>query len=340
MSDSLKKQQFKSWLRRPTLFIANAWYLMAAAGQTVVPYALILIIRLISLIIPIELSDASLVYTSSTMQQLLVLALPVIVYAVRHEGVSQSMRLNPPQFDMTLYSFTAALFSVMLCGCLSTWWSLLFEQLGGWLYSSSIPVPTTYEELIVSILLVGVTPGICEELLFRGALMGAWERRGTVKAVVVTSVLFALLHGSVLGLPVQLLMGFALGYVVVVSDSLYAGMTFHTVYNSFTIFLNYLSARQPSVSDALSRMTVSEYIAVTGGYASLLLETLLTGALLAGVLLMMFRAQKQREVEIVKISGGDPAKLTWQELLLLLCGLITVGVAYLEDLLWIFGIIL
>lgn len=340
MSDSLEKQQFKNWLRRPTLFIANTWYLMAAAGQTLVPYALLLAIRLVGLMVPISLSDASLVYTSSTMQQLLVLALPVVVYAVRHEGVSQSMRLNPPQFDMTLYSITAALFSVMLCSCVSLWWSLLFERLGGWLYSSSIPTPTTYEELIVSILLIGVTPGICEELLFRGALMGAWERRGTVKSVVVTAVLFALLHGSVLGLPIQLLMGFVLGYILVVSDSLYVSMAFHTVYNSFTIFLNFLSARQSTVSDLLSRMTVSEYIAATGGYASLLLETLLTGALLAGVLLMMFRAQKQREVEIIKISDGDPSKMAWQELLLLLCGLITVGVAYLEDLLWIFGIIL
>ena len=99
MSDSLEEQQFKSWLRRPTLFIANAWYLMAAAGQTVVPYALILILQLIGMFFPVSLTESTLIYTASTLQQVLVLALLLILYAARHDGVDQAMRLNPPRLE-------------------------------------------------------------------------------------------------------------------------------------------------------------------------------------------------------------------------------------------------
>ena len=339
MSDSLEEQQFKSWLRRPTLFIANAWYLLAAAGQTVVPYALLLILRLVGLFFPVSLDQSTLIYTASTIQQIFVLALPVIIYAARHDGVDQAMRLNPPRLDMMLYAVTAALFGVMLSNCISTWWLLLVESLGGWLYTSSIPIPTNVDELTATILLAGVMPGVCEELLFRGGLMGAWERRGTLKAVAITSVLFALLHGSILGLPVQLMMGFALGFVLIVSDSLYVSMTFHTVYNSVTILLSYLSL-QLTGGEPVEALTTAEYIMAAGGYGSLFFETLLMASMFAGVLLMMYKAQKQRKVEIIKIVEGDRTKMGWQELLLLLCGLITMGIVYLEDLLWICGIIL
>lgn len=339
MSDSLEEQQFKCWLRRPTLFIANAWFLMAAAGQTIVPYALLLILQLLGLFFPVAADQSVLVYTASSVQQLFVMALPVIIYAARHEGVDQAMRLNPPRFDMMLYAVTAALFGVMLCNCISTWWLMLIESLGGWLYASAIPIPTNADELTATILMVGVVPGVCEELLFRGGLMGAWERRGTVKAIAITSVLFAMLHGSVLGLPVQLLMGFALGYMAVVSDSLYVSMTFHTVYNSMTILLSYLSM-QLSGGVTEQTMTTYEAIAAAGGLGTLFFQTVLMAAMFGGVLMMMYKAQQQRKVEIIKIVDGDKSKMTWQELLVLLCGLITMGIVYFEDILWICGIIL
>ena len=155
-----------------------------------------------------------------------------------------------------------------------------------------------------------------------------------------TSVLFALLHGSILALPVHLLMGFALGYMLVVSDSLYVSMTFHTVYNSLTVLLSYLSLQLSGSAEYAQPMSTAEYILAAGGFGTLVSETLLMAAMFAGVLMMMHQAQKQRNVEIIKITEGDTSKMGWQELMLLLCGLLTMGIAYFEDLLWICGITL
>ncbi len=330
MSDSLESQQFKSWLRRPTLFIANAWYVMAGAGSTIVAYLVVFLAQLAALIFP-AVRGADLSGIASLVYELLILALPVIWYAARHEGVSQAMRLNPPSLLLMTNALIAAFFGVLFSDCLSTWWMLLIEALGGRLYGSGVAIPETMDQLIRSILLIGVVPGVCEELFFRGALLGAWERRGTKKALVITSVLFALLHGSIFGLPTQLMMGAVLGYVVILSDSLYVGMIFHTAHNSLTLILSYFSGSTADAGNEIYQ-NMARYVQMSGGMGFLLVRTIIMAACFAGCLVAMTSIQKARGVEVEKIKDGDTSKLTWQELLLLIAGLLTVGISYLTDL--------
>ena len=92
------------------------------------------------------------------------------------------------------------------------------------------------------VLSIGVLPGVCEELLFRGAMLGAFERLGTKKAIVLTAVLFTLWHGSLSGVPAELFTGLMLGYVAFAFDSVYAAITYHTVHNAAIVLMNVYSA--------------------------------------------------------------------------------------------------
>jgi len=330
---SLEEQQFKKWLRRPTIFVANAWFLMAAAGQTIVGYIAAFILQVLALF-GAELGADSVSYTVGAVYEIGVLALPLIWYAATHDGVDQSMRLNPPRLSTMLYAALAAFAGVIMVNNLSIWWMLLIEALGGSLYASSIPVPTNVDQLTASILLVGVVPGVCEELFFRGGLMGAWERRGTQQALVITSVLFALLHGSILGLPTQLIMGFVLGYIVLLSDSLYVSMIYHTVHNSMLLILAYLT----SGGAEAETLTMAEQVAAAGGFWTLTAQTLLSVAVFCAAMTVFILAQKLHGGKFEKITNGDKAPMTWQEMLVLLAGLVTVGTAYLTDLMTVCGV--
>lgn len=335
MSDSLEGQQFKKWLRRPTLFIANAWYLLAAAGQYLAVIAASLAAGLWG-----GGNGTGLSYTVSTIYELGLLALPVIVYAAKHEGVGQAMRLNPPRLGAMLGAAGTAVLGVLAVNNLSIWWMLLIEKLGGQLYASGVAVPTDVNGLTGAVLLVGVVPGVCEELFFRGGLMGAWERRGTKTALLITSVLFALLHGTILGLPTQLLMGLVLGYVLIVTDSLYVSMIFHTVHNSTALILSYIGEQAAVGAEMIDPYAdMAGYVASSGGYGSLLLSTVLMMALFGLALAMLTRSEKKRGRKFEKITRGDESCMTWQELLVLIAGLMTVGAAYFSDALMIFGII-
>ena len=331
----IEDQQFTKWLRRPTEFIANAWYLLASAGQYLISYGVLMLVQLLSLF-GYRVTDTAFTFVASTLAQILLFLLPVVIYAVTHDGVEQSMRLNMPRWDALLIALIAAPAGVMAGDKLTTWWMLLIERLGGTLYySTGVPIPTTPPELAIELMLFALLPGICEELFFRGGLMGAWERRGTRQALVITSVLFALLHGSVIGLPIQLVMGFVLGYIVILSDSLAVGMIYHIAHNASILFLSYFSRDTASASEFL---TLADFIRGTKGFPALIVQTVLWSAVYVGFLALFIRVQKKHGAQFDKIIEGDKEPMSWETLLVLLAGLLTVGVTFTADLMTVCGL--
>lgn len=99
----------------------------------------------------------------------------------------------------------------------------------------------------VTLLVVAVGPGICEEVLFRGAIQGVLERRGKWFAVIVTAILFGLFHMSLeIAIPAAIL-GLFYGWVVVRTGSLVPGMLAHAANNAAAIsFLYFLDGEDPA----------------------------------------------------------------------------------------------
>ncbi|HPQ40960.1 MAG TPA: ABC transporter permease subunit/CPBP intramembrane protease [bacterium] len=85
------------------------------------------------------------------------------------------------------------------------------------------------------VLLMCVSPGICEEILFRGTLLGSFRRRWPPwKAILVSSLMFGFLHFSVYRMFATTAIGVGLGWLVVMTGSIYPAMLAHA-------FNNYLS---------------------------------------------------------------------------------------------------
>jgi membrane protease YdiL (CAAX protease family) len=88
------------------------------------------------------------------------------------------------------------------------------------------------------VLWIAVMPGFWEELAFRGLM---FERLRTVvspqQAVVVTAMLFAIIHVSPLSMPYLLLMGLVLGWLRLRSGSLLPGMVLHAAHNLVIVLL-------------------------------------------------------------------------------------------------------
>jgi membrane protease YdiL (CAAX protease family) len=97
------------------------------------------------------------------------------------------------------------------------------------------------ETLSPSAILLGVAvvPAFCEELLFRGILLGGLRARlGTPGAVLVSSALFAAVHFDPLVLLPIFLLGILLGTITVVTGSLIPAVVVHLLNNALvTSFL-------------------------------------------------------------------------------------------------------
>lgn len=255
---------------RPTLFAASGFVLLAAVGLW------------ISTLLELLLPDAGMAIVNA-LYYLPFMLLPVGLYMLRQPGLVPAMRLNALPVLPTLSAALLGLLSVYVASMLSAVWGTALDALGlrG---LSGAPVPQSEAELVTSILTLAAMPAICEELLFRGFVLSAWESRGTWFAMGVTAVLFALLHGNLYGIPAYLLVGAVAGYLAFALDSLYAAMIYHTVYNASCLVLPYLASGQGEADVAIDAATVF----------SLALQTIMIAAMMA-MLIVTLRLRARRE---------------------------------------------
>jgi membrane protease YdiL (CAAX protease family) len=86
---------------------------------------------------------------------------------------------------------------------------------------------------------------VAEELLFRGLLQGSLERRlGNWSGLLIAGLTFGLLHGQLRFIPVGLL-GIMMGYMVMRTNSVLAGMLAHGCNNSVAMALAFAAETEP-----------------------------------------------------------------------------------------------
>jgi len=93
------------------------------------------------------------------------------------------------------------------------------------------PFAAGVSDPIAPFLALVIVPAIFEELFIHGAAMSAFGRRGEVAAVVYTSLLFSMLHGSVTNLFGTFFAAVIYGYMTVVCGSVYPAMLAHLLNN-------------------------------------------------------------------------------------------------------------
>jgi sodium transport system permease protein len=101
------------------------------------------------------------------------------------------------------------------------------------------------------LLLVAVTPGLCEELFFRGFVLSGLRAWGPWVSLGLSSLLFGLVHGSIYRLLPTFLLGLLFGYAVWRSGSIACGMLAHMLNNGIGIaMLRHAAASGGLDSDA------------------------------------------------------------------------------------------
>lgn len=81
--------------------------------------------------------------------------------------------------------------------------------------------------------LLALLPGVCEELLFRGAVLGGYLREGrALRAILLSSLAFALAHASVHRLLPTFAVGALLASLVLRTRSLWPAIVLHACYNA------------------------------------------------------------------------------------------------------------
>jgi sodium transport system permease protein len=125
--------------------------------------------------------------------------------------------------------------------------------------------------VIGPLLAVALTPGICEELLCRGAVLSALRHRfGSRPAVLISAVLFGAMHLSPYRFIPTFLLGISFGALAVASRSIFPAMLAHALNNAAVVLASSAGAvavreglaahRLPSVGLAVTFLTIGHIL--------------------------------------------------------------------------------
>jgi len=179
------------------------------------------------------------IVVGSLLTQIIVILGPA-VYLIHHLRLPmiKTMSLGKPH----VLSIVGALFITPLC--------VLTSMMVYNLQSHIVPAPeaftTMFTRLIVEndkplwlcILGIAVSPGICEELLFRGAILGLLRQRlKPVPVCLAVGMLFGAFHMSVFRVAPTAVLGVVLTALVVWTGSIYPCMIVHILNNSAAVVM-------------------------------------------------------------------------------------------------------
>lgn len=163
----------------------------------------------------------------------------IMLLALKYD-VRKILRLNKIGILNLFIIFWIMVFALPAVGVLNYINLMLIKQIFGRVVVEQVPVAKDLNGLILNILVIGGSAGICEELLFRGVIQRGFEKLGTVRSILITALLFGLLHVDFQKLFGTFLLGALIGFIVYRTNSLYGGIFAHFTNNSLAVVLTFL----------------------------------------------------------------------------------------------------
>ena len=112
-------------------------------------------------------------------------------------------------------------------------------------------------QLVFSFIVVAIIPGVGEELFFRGLLMRFAAKRSSniYFPLVLSSLMFALMHDNIYGMLSIFIAGLILGSFYYLTGSLWSNILAHVCFNGFQVVLVYFS-KDAAVTKAMEQNSV------------------------------------------------------------------------------------
>lgn len=152
---------------------------------------------------------------------------------------------------------------------------LFILGMGAWTnyLNEALNLPNTMEDLFaktmvnpLGIVAVVIMAPIIEEMLFRGAIEGHLLRKwkNPVWSIVVSSLLFGLVHGNPAQIPFAFVLGLALGWVYYRTGSLLPGILMHFINNGSAVLMYWLVDDKDATLNELMGFGGAACYAITG----------------------------------------------------------------------------
>lgn len=109
--------------------------------------------------------------------------------------------------------------------------------------------------IVINILLLGLVAPLCEEVFYRAGVTQLLLRTfpNKLAAIVLSALIFSLMHFEFNGFLLRFLMGLGLAWVFFKTGTIWAGLILHAAYNSFGVLMEYGFKRE-LIDDSIEPM--------------------------------------------------------------------------------------
>ncbi|MCY3024661.1 MAG: ABC transporter permease subunit [Planctomycetota bacterium] len=168
-------------------------------------------------------------------EYLLFMALPLAVAWYLKLDWRKTFLWRMPRFGGLLGGLCLGCSSWLIAMQLVSWQSYVWKYTPGdmgVLEKAVAPLFQSAPGITLLIFLMGITPGVCEEHLFRGFLQQGLRRSGKWTTVLAVGLIFGAYHFPLFRQPITALMGVALAYAAWETRSIWPSVLFHACHNS------------------------------------------------------------------------------------------------------------
>ena len=162
---------------------------------------------------------------------------------------------NKGQFALAI---PAGLGFCMLANQVTGYLTAFLEALGLELSAPQLPMPEGVLGVTASFFRIVAVAAVCEEVFFRGMILQNLRRYGEGFAILMSALVFGVMHCNLIQAPFALIVGVALGYFSLKTGTLWTGILIHACNNGISLVFSYLQGR---VDDQMFNLA---YLILTG----------------------------------------------------------------------------
>lgn len=241
-------------MNRPFIFKKSKGHLKSlskAAGICVLGFLgisqLLALLLRIDVIFDMYLNNLEFRYAFEAIYAAVGIGIPfLLLYLLRKNTYKETpIPFAMPKNKKTMLLIIMAGISACLIGSYITSFIVTFVEASfgiKFLYSQG-DIPVTSIGILMFFVRSAFVPAFIEEFALRGVIMQPLRRYGNTFAIVMSALVFALMHGNMVQLPFAFIAGIAIGYAVIATESIWTGVIIHLLNNGLSVTMAIIANR-------------------------------------------------------------------------------------------------
>jgi len=166
----------------------------------------------------------------------------VIIAALLKQNPFSFIPMKIHHADLILPAIVFGLFLSVVGGFYSGYFQSLLQLIGLQVQLAQFSsFPNNIPALILYFIQLSVLAPLCEEFIFRGLILQNLRKYGNFFAILVSSVMFGIVHGNLSQTPFAFVVGVALAITVIETGSIWVSVLIHCLINSTSLIFDSIS---------------------------------------------------------------------------------------------------